>query len=698
MATTSNDAGKPSPFHRGEKAIQERVGVSEQIETFGRMAIRKFMPDQHRSFFNQLPFIVLSGLDRDGWPRPAILSGPPGFVATPDRQSVSIASRPVKGDPFEDALVPGSKIGGLGIELPTRRRNRFAATVSSYGDTLELALDQSFGNCPQYIQTRNLAFVRDPKDHGFTPEHARMSEFDEEALRHISTADTFFIASVAPNDGEEGSDETGVLGADISHRGGKPGFVRIDDSRTLTIPDFAGNLFFNTFGNILLNPRTGLLFPDFATGDVLILAGDAEVIFEDREIAAFRGAERLLRFRLDHAIRLRRALPFRFEFGSYSPNSLITGDWKEASAALAAEQSRNRYRPFVVRKIVQESTIVRSFYLEAADDGGLPAFKAGQFLPIRVTPEGAQEAVTRTYTLSGVPGDKMLRISVKREENGLVSRHLHDHVREGDIIEALAPRGQFTIDTAHGRPVALIAGGIGVTPMISMLKHLVIEDFRLRRQRRIHFIHAARTSKERAFHEEVRRIAMSAEAVHLHFTLEQQLEGDEPGKDIHSRGRISIDLLKAVLPLDDYDFYICGPAPMMQSLYDGLRDINIADNRIHTEAFGPASLKRRPDRHEAVAAEASGESATVLFEKSGKEIRWTQASGTLLEAAEAAGLSPLYSCRSGSCGTCAARLKEGNVHYIDEPSFTPEAGTVLTCCARPETAPGSGEARVVLEI
>lgn len=695
MTTNAEELRRSSPFHRGEKAVQERVGVADQIEAFGRMAIREFMPDQHRAFFNQLPFIVLSGLDREGWPRPAILSGPPGFVTTPDRRSLSIDSRPVKGDPFAEALVPGSRIGGVGIELPTRRRNRFAATVSSFGDTLELALDQSFGNCPQYIQTRNPAFIRDPRDHGFAPESLRSAELDEESVAQIAAADTFFIASVAPNDGEADDGEARALGADISHRGGKPGFVRVDDSRTLTIPDFAGNLFFNTFGNILLNPRTGLLFPDFATGDVLILAGEAEIIFEGAEIAAFRGAERLLRFRLDHAIRLRKALPFRFEFGAYSPNSLITGDWSEAAAALEGERSRNLYRPFVVRRIVQESTAVRSFYLEAADGRGLPAFKAGQFLPIRVTPKDAAEPARRTYTLSGVPGDRMLRISVKREENGLVSRHLHDHVREGDIIEALAPRGQFVVDASHSRPVVLISGGIGVTPMISMLKYLVIEDFRVRRQRPIHFIHAARTSRERAFHEEVRRIAMSSEAVQLHFTLEQQLEGDEPGKDIHSRGRLSVDLLKAILPLDDYDFYLCGPAPMMQSLYDGLRGLNIADNRIHAEAFGPASLKRRPDTVVQAGAE-DGASATVVFEDSGKEIVWKETSGTLLEAAEAAGLSPLYSCRAGSCGTCAVRLKEGSVRYDEEPAFTPEPGTVLACCARPDADEGKRETRVVL--
>ncbi len=702
MTDASKGKAPRSPFHAGEIAVQEKVGVAERIAAFGRMAIRDAMPDQHRAFFNQLPFIVLSSVDKEGWPRPTILAGPPGFVTSPDARKLSIAAKPVSGDPFEEALAIGSPIGGLGMELPTRRRNRFTARVAALGDTLELAVDQSFGNCPQYIQTRNPAFVRDPRDRSFVPERERMSEFDQAAIELISTADAFFIASLAPRK-DDAEDRAGVYGADISHRGGKPGFVRVDDNRTLTIPDFAGNLFFNTFGNILLNPKTGLLFPDFTTGDMLIVAGEAEIIYEGEEIAAFRGAERLLRFRLDHAIRLRGALPLRFEFGAFSPNSLITGDWNEAQAALDAAQLKNTYRPYRVKKIVQESSLVRSFHLEPADGNGLPAFKAGQFLPIRLAVGEGEAPVTRTYTLSNAPGDKLLRISVKREASGLVSRHLHDHIREGDVIEALAPRGQFTVDTSHDRPIVLISGGIGVTPMISMLKHLVVEDFRVRRARPIYFVHAAGSSSERAFSEEAQRLASSSEMVRLHFAAHKQEETDTPGRDIHSLGRVSVDLLKAILHFDDFDFYLCGPAAMSQSIYDGLRELNVADCRIFAEAFGPSALKRKKDLVEAdlqgEGAEAPGTgSVGVRFSASGKEAVWTQKSGTLLELAEAAGLSPIYSCRSGSCGSCAVKLEEGAVRYLEEPAIAVEDGMVLTCCSVPQVSPGDENAKIVLDL
>ncbi|MXN65513.1 2Fe-2S iron-sulfur cluster binding domain-containing protein [Stappia sp. GBMRC 2046] len=692
MPETDRSHGARTPFHEGELAVQEKVGVKERIANFGRMAIRDFMPDQHRAFFAGLPFVVLSAVDGKGWPRATMLFGYPGFVSSPDARRLSIAARTVTGDPLEAAFTPGAKVGGIGIEFQNRRRNRFTAHVSTVGETLELAIDQSFGNCPQYIQTRRPSYVRDVTDTGFTPDVRRSKGLDAAARAQIEAADTFFIASIAP-----GEDEKGKLGADVSHRGGKPGFVHIDDKGTLTIPDFAGNLFFNTFGNLHLNPKTGLLFPDFASGDLLHVAGEAEIIYEGEEIAAFRGAERLLRIRVDHTIRLEATLPFRFEFGEFSPNSLITGDWNEAAAALEAEKSRNIYRSYRVARIVQESSTIRSFHLEPADGGGRPAFEAGQFLPIRLRlPDG--ELACRTYTLSSAPGDKLFRISVKREAEGKVSRHLHDHVSEGDTIEALSPRGRFTPDTSHDRPIVLISAGVGVTPMVSMLKHLVVEDFRTRRERPIYFINAARSSKERAFFEEVRKIASLAQSVRLHFTLRRQEEDDQPGRDLHSVGRINVDLLKAILPLDDYDFYICGPAGMAQSVYDGLRDLSIADRRIFSESFGESALKRRADPS-APGKRMLGEGrASVRFSASGVEALWAPESGTLLELAEAAGLSPNYGCRSGSCGSCAVRLGEGSVSYPEEPAFPVEEGMVLTCCAVPAARENGPEEKLVVEL
>ncbi len=692
-----------SPFHAGEQALQERLGVREKVERFGRRAIRDHLIEQHRDFYAKLPFLLLGSRDETGQPWASILAGRPGFAQSPDPGRLQLDAAAIPGDPLEQALCPGAQIGGLGIEFATRRRNRFSARVGALDEGgIELLIDQAFGNCPQYIQTRQPEFRRDPRDASFRPVREELSRLDEEAQRMIAAADTFFIASAAPPPDESAEDDASVRGVDVSHRGGKPGFVRIDDEGTLTVPDFAGNLQFNTLGNLLLEPRAGLLFADFDSGDLLFLAGDVEIIFESEEIAAFRGAERLWRFRLSRAIRLRQGLPMAFRFGEYSPNSLIQGDWQEAAARLEAERQRNTYRPYRVARIVEESSLVRSFYLEPADDGGLPGFQAGQFLPIKLARPDLDAPLTRTYTISSAPEDPGFRISVKRETRGEVSRLLHDRLKEGDVIEALAPRGQFTIDAAETRPVVMIAGGIGVTPMVSMLRHLLTEGLRTRHLRPVWFLYSARTATERAFFEELQQLAAAAPQVQARFILTAPGPSSREGRDYHAVGRLTVETLKALLPFDDYDFYVCGPAAMTQQIYDGLRDLNIADGRIHAEAFGPAGLKRRRDEGAAArgvqgAVEAEGE-ASVAFAEAEVTADWTPEKGTLLELAEDAGLSPVYGCRSGSCGSCAVPLLDGDVRYVQEPSFPVTAGEVLTCCAVPAAKEGAPPASLRLAL
>jgi predicted pyridoxine 5'-phosphate oxidase superfamily flavin-nucleotide-binding protein len=185
-------------------------------------------------------------------------------------------------------------------------------------------VQQSFGNCPQYIQLRDFVFARDPA----TPSRAAAREFDRldhRARAMIAGADAFFVASYV-------EDAARGRMVDVSHRGGRPGFVRIGTDSMLTIPDFSGNRFFNTLGNLIANPKAGLLFVDFETGDLLQLTGDAEVILDSPEIAAVAGAERLWRFAPRRILYRPDALPLRWRFqpDGWSPQSLRTGTWHQA--------------------------------------------------------------------------------------------------------------------------------------------------------------------------------------------------------------------------------------------------------------------------------------------------------------------------------------------------------------------------------
>ena len=248
-------ASTTSPFHRGEQAIQSRFGVRDRMERFGSRVIRDHMPTQHQEFYSQLPFIFAGHADKDGWPWASILFNKPGFIQSPNPKTLDIQAMPVKGDPLANTLKKESpekdiSLGLLGIELTSRRRNRLAAHVTSHSDDgIRLEVDQAFGNCPQYIQTRDLEMLAPST----LPQSSvkDIQVFDDEAKALITHSDTFFVASYI-NSNANNENSSASEGADVSHRGGQPGFVRVDNERTLTIPDYLGNNHFNTFGNCLL--------------------------------------------------------------------------------------------------------------------------------------------------------------------------------------------------------------------------------------------------------------------------------------------------------------------------------------------------------------------------------------------------------------------------------------------------------------
>lgn len=307
----------PRPaFHEGECAAQERVGVREKLEVVGRHAIRDFMPDQHRELFTRLPFVIVGTVDGQGQPWASVLANPPGFIESPNPRELAICARPPTADPLMETLVANAPISLLGIEPHTRRRNRMNGIIERITDNGFLArVTQSFGNCPKYIQARKPEYVFGG---GGGAKAVHRTGLGDEAIRRlILRADTFFIATAYPADKCDAT--ASAHGVDVSHRGGKPGFVRVDDDSTLSVPDYAGNLFFNTIGNLLVNPRAGLLFIDFETGDLLYLAADAEIIWEGEQVNAFEGAQRLLRFRVGAVRYVEASLPLRWGPAQLSP-------------------------------------------------------------------------------------------------------------------------------------------------------------------------------------------------------------------------------------------------------------------------------------------------------------------------------------------------------------------------------------------
>lgn len=302
------------PWHAGERAAQARTGTAAHMAEIGPKVIRDFMPDQHRAFFEQLPFVVIGSLDAEQRPWASIVAGLPGFASSPHPRRLEIEANPLPGDPLGEALVAGNPLGLLGIELPTRRRNRMNGHVVARDEAgFAVHVRESFGNCPQYIQRRDYTL--------FAPGPGQVESFTaltQDVIDLVRRADTMFVASAAAR-------EDGKFSIDVSHRGGQPGFLGIAGDGAIVVPDFRGNGFFQTIGNLIAFPHAGLLIPDFATGDLLQVTGDAEVVWEGPEVAAYPGAERLWKVKVQSGRWLRAGFPLRFGEAELSPRSRAVG-------------------------------------------------------------------------------------------------------------------------------------------------------------------------------------------------------------------------------------------------------------------------------------------------------------------------------------------------------------------------------------
>jgi ferredoxin-NADP reductase len=557
---SSQQPREPSPFHEGEQRIQTALGVRDEIEPWARRVVRPYLPEEHREFYAQLPYLVAAGRDAAGRPWATLLAGEPGFATSPDPRTLRLAVRPVPGDALDESLAPGADLGLLGIELHTRRRNRVNGRVAEGdADELVLAVDQSFGNCPQYITERRWQRAPAGNAPGSAARGPKLSHAQQERIRR---ADTFFIATgYREADGDSGSE---TFGMDASHRGGAPGFVRVDGERQLVFPDYAGNNHFNTLGNLLLDPRAGLLFVDFERGDLLQLTGRATIDCDSPEIEQFEGARRLIRFEVDEVVELEHALPLR---------------WQTASDAV---------RELRVIAKRTESADVTSFVLSPDDGRALDGFTAGQHLPIELDVAGAAEPVRRTYSLSSAPDDAHYRISVKREPLGLASRHLHDELAVGDTLRASAPQGTFRLDLSGSRPIVLVSAGVGFTPLLSMLHALAAEDA----ERPVWFVHGARDGEHHPLRLEVQRLIESRPGLQQHIAYSCPSAGDASAQRYDQRGRVDGALLEKLVPELDADFYLCGPIGFMAAIQGQLEARGVATERIHSESFGAAGKPR----------------------------------------------------------------------------------------------------------
>lgn len=357
-----------------------------------------------------------------------------------------------------------------------------------------------------------------------------------------------------------------------------------------------------------------------------------------------------------------------------------------------AEQAQtgwNGIRKFSVVKKAVECEDVHAFYLKPHDGRPLPAFKPGQYLTFQLDLPGRDKPLVRCYSLSDSPHQKeYYRVTIKKEKAptdkpelppGAGSSFFTDAVKEGDILNVKAPTGHFFLDMTRMNPIVLLAGGVGITPLLSMANAIAASGSK----REVYFFFGVRNVREHIHKAELEKLAAENDNIHLHVAYSKPGEKDVKGKDYQHEGRVGIELLKEILPSNNFEYYLCGSGAFMKSLTDGLEAWGVPEKDVHFEAFGPATVKKK------TAAPTPAETVhlakiNVTFARSGKTVRWEPSAANLLEFAQAQGVKIDSGCCAGSCGSCVVAIKSGEVDYLKKPDATPEAGSCFTCVCRPK--------------
>ncbi|HMI69776.1 MAG TPA: MOSC and FAD-binding oxidoreductase domain-containing protein, partial [Solirubrobacteraceae bacterium] len=368
----------------------------------------------------------------------------------------------------------------------------------------------------------------------------------------------------------------------------------------------------------------------------------------------------------------------------------LSEGWKESFRELIAKADGGTpaapawsgFRPLRVAEVRRESATITSFRLVPTDDApSTPSVQAGQYLTVRVRPDPDAPPLTRSYSLSDLPGERGYRISVKRD--GAASRYLHEHVKLGDLLDAAAPRGSFVLRDGT-RPVVLVSAGVGATPELAMLHALAGEHS----ARPVWWVHGARSREEHAFGAEVDALLGGLGDGHRVVAYSQPGAGAALGSDYDVSGRLDLAVLDGAEVPKDADYYLCGPEGFMRAISAALTARGVQPEHIATEAFGAVAvsasgLVKDGDRPPHPPDGAPGSGPIVTFVKSNLAIPWDDRYPSLLDFAEACDVPVGFGCRHGVCHNCESGLVAGAVAYDTEPLEQPAGGRVLVCCSRP---------------
>lgn len=597
-----------SIFHQGEIDVQILAGEAE-IAQRNSTVVSQHIIKGALPFISQQHMAVISSTDENEQIWTSILIGEPGFITAPNDQQILIDPEQLikqPSDPLWRNITTNSQVGLLIIELSTRRRFRINGDISQLANgQYKVIVAQAYPNCPKYIQRRQPALSVNVLTYK-TPNAILGKQLKDTHLDLISTSDSFFVGSGVSNHHN-----------DASYRGGDPGFVKVSNNNQLLIPDFKGNSMFNTLGNIQTNPKVGLVFIDFVQKKLLQLTGIAKILWDQIDTDNDTGGtKRYWHFDIKHWQETQLPEGLNWSFFDYSPHN--------PKAKISNELSLQ------VSDTVMKSEKIKLFRLIAKDGGILPAFESGAHLPVEISLSD-NTSLERHYSITSSSHDnRFYEIAVQQEKHGGGgSNYLHDHLQIGGKLRAKPPVNNFSL-TSPGKHHILIAGGIGITPIISMLRELSEnnESFELH--------YSVKTASDLVFMDEIIKLAANC----AYFYISQGVGANK--LDIKSL-LVSENKLSHV--------YICGPLSMIEVVKTTADNNEWQPSHIHYESFG--STVNRTDK-----------SVEVRLKKSGKIIT-VNPKETLLDGLLAAQVSVPYECKRGECGMCVTEYIEGAPDHRD---------------------------------
>ncbi|WP_185964594.1 pyridoxamine 5'-phosphate oxidase family protein [Aliikangiella marina] len=613
-----------SPFHKGEKIVQSKAGEVESGNRNGTVISNQIIPGAI-PFIAQQSMIVVSHIDPTGNVWASVLFGKPGFIKAINRSLIELDSSIIVShtdDSFWGNIDINPTIGLLIIELSTRRRLRINGKIEKIDNyRYQIMVEQTYPNCPKYIQRRNLSLDTD-NNRSLLPKVESGNQLKPDQAQLIANADSFFVASACQllESNASATDFSSPFTADASHRGGFPGFVEVKGNR-LRIPDYPGNSMFNTLGNIEMYPHAGLVFIDFDNSKLIQVSGSAKILWDEEDLTnQSDGTQRFWELYIERWQETPIPASISWQFFDYSPHNPRSNK---------AESNNTETLTLQVSKVVEETKAIKTFTLVSNDHGILPAIEAGSHLPIVLTlPSGKQ--IERHYSIiSSSDENRFYKIAVQKQSRSRGgSEFIHNQLVAGSLLSAKAPKNAFPLGN-HSGCTLLVAGGIGITPILSMIQTLKSRN----RPFEVHYV--AKTQQDMAFYEKVKKIAQGR--AYFYFSKEPS----SPKLDV-------VALMKSAT--ENTHLYVCGPTKLINAIRDTGNILDWNPEKIHFESFG---TNNKDNKTFQVNLTKTNAVITVKPQES------------ILDVLIKKKINVAYDCKRGECGMCAVDIIKGDVEHRD---------------------------------